>query len=597
MHEQSRSVINIHAIKKQNLPYIFIWVVYYAWVIAFTTWWTTQPKSNGSAYGYDFRIVVHIINLISSAICVCIFKKERYAFTARIGAPSVIISLAVYFLAPTQQIATIFGVIFAISLGCVNISILIPFTFILNNTEKLLSVVASHILCNGITLFINRLSISRGTEAILSAVILVIALSAVLFFPRSSNLDKTSSAAGEKLITSRDTRKAAIVTLLASTAGAILFLGAGKAAFDISIISSGYDTAAWYYLGGIAGCIIYVLIFMFVKKNIHMTFTVPFSCLALAFLLLSFSDSSHSMDIGLALLLGAGTATGMSTVYYLMGIIGKKHNSMLYIRLCIIVIGICGGISGVLLGNAIVNMQHAVVVVSVTSMIGILLILMFSPSITRICFDESWAGDLTLEEITALKHAIEKSITSLPESAQLDSKLSGDASINDFDGSYAEEISCIAAHKALPNEFTENESTIQTNITAQQDNDTSIQALTKDELKVAMLLINGNTRSDILRKLHMSASEVKNHENSIRKKMLSGSDSEPEIAIIVEQFKLTRRETEMLRCLRRGMTNVAIAEEVFLSEETVRIHVRNLMKKLPIDNRADIADWIKSFDR
>ena len=117
----------------------------------------------------------------------------------------------------------------------------------------------------------------------------------------------------------------------------------------------------------------------------------------------------------------------------------------------------------------------------------------------------------------------------------------------------------------------------------------------QEEIKVAMLLIEGNTRSDILRKLHMTAAEAGQHENSIRKKITAMGDPDPATAVIVAEFKLTKRETDMLRYLRRGLTNAAMAEELFLSEETVKIHVRNLMKKLPIDDRSEIALWAESF--
>jgi two-component system nitrate/nitrite response regulator NarP len=43
------------------------------------------------------------------------------------------------------------------------------------------------------------------------------------------------------------------------------------------------------------------------------------------------------------------------------------------------------------------------------------------------------------------------------------------------------------------------------------------------------------------------------------------------------------------------MTNVEIAVELFLSEETVKIHVRNLMRKLPIESRAEVTAWMESF--
>ncbi|MCL2655631.1 MAG: helix-turn-helix transcriptional regulator [Coriobacteriia bacterium] len=54
---------------------------------------------------------------------------------------------------------------------------------------------------------------------------------------------------------------------------------------------------------------------------------------------------------------------------------------------------------------------------------------------------------------------------------------------------------------------------------------------------------------------------------------------------------MTRREVDVMRCLRRSMTNSEIAAELFLSEETVKSHLHNLMKKLPVKTRQDIATW------
>ena len=115
--------------------------------------------------------------------------------------------------------------------------------------------------------------------------------------------------------------------------------------------------------------------------------------------------------------------------------------------------------------------------------------------------------------------------------------------------------------------------------------------LTAEELDVALLLIDGGTRRDISHKLHLSAAEVAQRTNSIRSKVIGASDPDPVVAAAVVEYKLTRRETDMLRCLRRGMPNNEIAAELFLSEETVKSHVRRLMKKLPVESRQDIATW------
>jgi DNA-binding NarL/FixJ family response regulator len=52
---------------------------------------------------------------------------------------------------------------------------------------------------------------------------------------------------------------------------------------------------------------------------------------------------------------------------------------------------------------------------------------------------------------------------------------------------------------------------------------------------------------------------------------------------------LSEREREVLAALRRGLSNKVIAGELRLSENTVKIHVRNVMRKLGATNRTMAA--------
>jgi DNA-binding NarL/FixJ family response regulator len=47
----------------------------------------------------------------------------------------------------------------------------------------------------------------------------------------------------------------------------------------------------------------------------------------------------------------------------------------------------------------------------------------------------------------------------------------------------------------------------------------------------------------------------------------------------------TQRQAQILDCLRRGMANKLIAYELNMCESTVKVHVRNIMKKLKATNR------------
>lgn len=52
---------------------------------------------------------------------------------------------------------------------------------------------------------------------------------------------------------------------------------------------------------------------------------------------------------------------------------------------------------------------------------------------------------------------------------------------------------------------------------------------------------------------------------------------------------LTRRETEVLCSLARGLSNDGIADSLNISEATVRTHVSNILFKLGLDNRTQAA--------
>ena len=60
-----------------------------------------------------------------------------------------------------------------------------------------------------------------------------------------------------------------------------------------------------------------------------------------------------------------------------------------------------------------------------------------------------------------------------------------------------------------------------------------------------------------------------------------------EAAHTVPSPRLTTREMEVLRQVARGMNNRDIARELFISENTVKNHVRNILEKLQLHSRME----------
>lgn len=54
---------------------------------------------------------------------------------------------------------------------------------------------------------------------------------------------------------------------------------------------------------------------------------------------------------------------------------------------------------------------------------------------------------------------------------------------------------------------------------------------------------------------------------------------------------LTRREKEILQLISEGISNKQIAEQLFISENTVKNHIKNLLEKLKLENRVQLATY------
>ncbi len=57
---------------------------------------------------------------------------------------------------------------------------------------------------------------------------------------------------------------------------------------------------------------------------------------------------------------------------------------------------------------------------------------------------------------------------------------------------------------------------------------------------------------------------------------------------------MTKRELEVATLLTEGLTNREMGERLYLSEWTIATHVRNILAKLDLSSRAQIAAWVAS---
>jgi DNA-binding CsgD family transcriptional regulator len=61
-----------------------------------------------------------------------------------------------------------------------------------------------------------------------------------------------------------------------------------------------------------------------------------------------------------------------------------------------------------------------------------------------------------------------------------------------------------------------------------------------------------------------------------------------------DQANLTERERQILRCLLDGHSNKHIARTLKITEGTVKVHLKTLMRKISAGNRTQAALWARS---
>jgi len=395
----SNNVVSPKGLKKHNLPYIFIWIIYYAWVIAFATWWTASPLTE-NAFGSQIRSLLHAVNLLSSAVFMIILKKEWFVKMARMGAVFIIAGMIVFLTAPSAPVQIAAAVIIGIFLGCVNISILMPFVFTLNNTEKLYAVVGTNLLIGLISLFQNANegnTLHNRDDLILSLVVLIIALSAVIFFEKSS----VTTHFDENRTTTPQIPQRIYLTLVFNCAFAVLGKGVGTGILNTTAKSVGNSVVVLYYIGGIIGCLIYFALYAFASKPFVLVGNITFAFIAMGLLCNAFTAQASDMAILFALLLGAGNTVGMINMYYIIGVVGKKYSSIRYLKWSIILIGVCGGLSGVVVGNIIENSNTAGVtlIASIVTASVMMVFMIVSPLLTQEEYYSDWGKDSEMPEI------------------------------------------------------------------------------------------------------------------------------------------------------------------------------------------------------
>lgn len=73
--------------------------------------------------------------------------------------------------------------------------------------------------------------------------------------------------------------------------------------------------------------------------------------------------------------------------------------------------------------------------------------------------------------------------------------------------------------------------------------------------------------------------------------LLAAGDARPATPSAAATAELSRRETQILACVLGGQSNKAIARRLEITESTVKMHFKNVMRKIQATNRTQAAVW------
>lgn len=93
--------------------------------------------------------------------------------------------------------------------------------------------------------------------------------------------------------------------------------------------------------------------------------------------------------------------------------------------------------------------------------------------------------------------------------------------------------------------------------------------------------------------------DVPDHAQPVRpliRNVVVAQDMVPIYSLMIKKaYGLSNRETDVLELIIRGRDVARMAETLFVSENTVRSHCKNLYRKLDVHNRQQVFDLVEEF--
>jgi|GEM_PF-6413830 len=394
-------VNSFKGLSRANTPYLIFWSVFYAWVVAFYTWWTSTPTS-GQIYTAEIRSVTQGVTLLSAAIVICFYKKEWFVKTLRLGTVALLCVSAVFLFVFPPAWRGFGAPILGTLMGIVCVGILIPYVYIMNNTEKYYGMLFGSIGVNLFSLLYRPEWIDSLGERLSSVFLLLGMLGLALLF-KKSDLPAEEPAIPEHAVVPAENKKISRFTLVLNCSFAIFVKCFGKIILDDVSLRAPKDVYLWYFVGGLLGCTLYFVVFAWVRSSLYTIWNLTFASFLLAALCYALASGYSAAAVPVALFVGMSGTMGMITLYYNMGVISRKYRNKNHPKLALW-FAVVGGAGSVVLGNVFgpgAAQSTVLALAGISAAVAVTYFIVF-PFLLRTYFTEEWVNDSELIEINEM---------------------------------------------------------------------------------------------------------------------------------------------------------------------------------------------------
>jgi DNA-binding NarL/FixJ family response regulator len=115
------------------------------------------------------------------------------------------------------------------------------------------------------------------------------------------------------------------------------------------------------------------------------------------------------------------------------------------------------------------------------------------------------------------------------------------------------------------------------------------------EAGVAGFILKDATVNDFLETIRSVAKGIKvlpsNLAGSLFSQIVDNAVTKSNTSMVVNSVRMTKRERQVVELVADGLTNKEIAQKIHLSTYTVKSHIHNILEKLALHTRVQIAKY------